>query len=510
MKNPTNTINQLKAGVVLNYVVILLNLAVGLLYTPYMLRMLGQSEYGLYSLVSSVISYLTVLDLGMGNAIIRYTAKYRAEGKYKEQYEMFGMFLVIYLIIGIVALIAGLGLYFNIDNIFGKTMTSVELEHARIMMLILVFNLVFTFPMSIFSSIITAYERFVFQKTVNIIRTILNTCIMVLLLSLGYKAIAMVILITIFNVITLVLNFIYCRYKLYIEIHWGHFKWEFVKEVAIYSFWILLSVLMDRIYWSTGQFVLGAVSGTIAVSIFAVAIQLESMYMMFSTAVVSVFLPKVTGLVIKENNYNEISNLFIRTGRIQSLIMSLILFGFIVFGQQFIVIWAGEDYYDAYYMSLMIFIALYIPVIQNIGVTILQARNQMKFRSLLYICMAIIALIAEFLLAKLWGGIGCAVAISVALLLGQGFIMNIYYKHRQHINIPLFWKQILKMNIFPLLISIIFFYITRRIWIIDNWTDLLYGIIIYIALYIPLCWFFSMNTYERNLISKPILNKIRR
>ena len=71
-------VNQLKAGALLNYIVILLNLVVGLLYTPFMLRMMGQSEYGLYSLVASIISYLTVLDLGIGNAVIRYTAKYRA------------------------------------------------------------------------------------------------------------------------------------------------------------------------------------------------------------------------------------------------------------------------------------------------------------------------------------------------------------------------------------------------------------------------------------------------
>ena len=67
--------NQLKAGAALNYVVIILNMLVGLLYTPYMLRMMGQSEYALYSLMASVISYLTVLNLGMGNAIVRYTAK---------------------------------------------------------------------------------------------------------------------------------------------------------------------------------------------------------------------------------------------------------------------------------------------------------------------------------------------------------------------------------------------------------------------------------------------------
>ena len=54
--------NQIKAGAALNYVIIGINALVGLLYTPYMLRMLGQNEYGLFSLVASVISYLTILD----------------------------------------------------------------------------------------------------------------------------------------------------------------------------------------------------------------------------------------------------------------------------------------------------------------------------------------------------------------------------------------------------------------------------------------------------------------
>ena len=503
-------VNQLKAGALLNYIVILLNLAVGLLYTPYMLRMMGQSEYGLYSLVASIISYLTVLDLGMGNAIIRYTAKYRAEGKVKEQYEMFGMFLILYLVIGLIALLVGLGLLFNVDNMFGDTMTAIELEHARIMLIVMVLNLVFTFPMSIFGSIITAYERFVFPKVVNIIRTILNTAIMIILLSMGYKAVAMVVLMTIFNVISLILNYIYCKRELHVEIHFTNIQWGFLREVAIYSFWILLTVLMDRIYWSTGQFVLGAVSGTIAVSIFAIAIQLEGMYMMFSTAIVSVFLPKVTGMVTNGNSDREISNLFIRTGRIQSVIMSFILLGFICFGQQFINLWAGEEYSSAYIMSVMIFVALYIPVIQNLAVTILQARNQMKFRSLLYLAIALAALVAEYLLAKILGGVGCAIAISGALFIGQGVIMNIYYKRKQALDINAFWLQIAKMNIVPVLITIICLYLTREVFIIDSWKKLGIGIGAYICIYFPLCFNFCMNSFERDLILNPLINKIRR
>ena len=335
--------NQLKAGAALNYVVILLNIAVGLLYTPYMLRMMGQSEYGLYSLVASVIAYLTVLDLGLGNAVVRYTAKYRAEGKTKEQYEMFGMFLILYSIISIVALVGGIGLYLNVDTMFGEAMTEIELSKARIMMLILVFNLAFTFPMSIFGSIMSAYERFIFPKVINIIRVILNTAIMIALLEMGYKAVAMVILQTVFNLATLLINFLYCKYKLQIKIRFARFQWGFLREVAVYSFWIFLNVIMDRVYWSTGQFILGIVAGTAAIAVFAVAIQLHSMYMQFSTAISSVFLPKVTGMVALRNDNKEISNLFIKTGRIQNIVMAMILFGFLTFGRPFVILWAGPE-----------------------------------------------------------------------------------------------------------------------------------------------------------------------
>ena len=494
-------VNQLKAGVVLNYVVIILNTVVGLLYTPYMLRMMGQSEYGLYSLVASVIAYLTVLDLGFGNAIVRYTAKFRAEKKTEEQYEMFGMFFLLYLVIGIIAFGIGLGLYFNVGTLFGDTMTAVELDRARIMMLLLVANLAFTFPMSIWGSIIQAYEDFVFQKSLNIFRIILNTAVMICLLHFGYKAVAMVVVQTIFNVLTLVLNFIYCRRKLNIHIYFRfkHFHWGFLKEVALYSFWIFLNAIMDRVYWSTGQFVLGAIVGTAAVAVFAIAIQLEGMYMQFSTAISSVFLPKVTAMVATNRSRKEISDLFVRTGRIQYIVLAYILSGFIIFGRQFIELWAGADYSDAYIISLLFFIPLTVPLIQNLGITILQARNEMKFRSVLYIIIALVSLAMQIVLTRYFGGIGCAMGVSGALVVGQILIMNVYYQRRQDLDIKTFWKEISKMSIIPIVLIFSSMLVIRHFFALDSWGKLILGIAAFSLVYIPLFFRFSMTDDERNL-----------
>ena len=136
------------------------------------------------------------------NAIIRYTAKFRAEGKQREQEEMFGMFLILYIGIGIIAMIAGSVLSLNVESMFSHSMTETEVERTRVMLWLMTFNLAFTFPMSIWGSIMSAYERFFFQRIVSIIRSVLNPIVMVLLLVIGYKAIAMVGVTTIFNVAT--------------------------------------------------------------------------------------------------------------------------------------------------------------------------------------------------------------------------------------------------------------------------------------------------------------------
>ena len=502
-------VSQLKIGALLSYVVLVLQNLVGLLYTPFMLRMMGKSEYGLYSIAASIVAYLTVLDLGFGNAIVRYTAKFRAEDKQDEQYEMFGMFFLLYCGIGLVALLAGGVLYWNAENIFDASMTANELSRTKIILALMVFNLSITFPFSLFGSIITAYEQFVFQKVIAIVRIILNTATMIVLLNFGYKAIAMVVVTTIFNVLTLGLNFWYCKHCLKIKLKFAKFKWGFLKEVSIYSLWIFLNAIMDRIYWSTGQFVLGAFAGTAAVAVFAVAIQLEHMYMSFSTAISGVFLPKVTAMAVRDSDGKSISDLVIKTGRIQYCVMILVLTGFFLFGRQFIHLWAGDGYDDAYIISMLFFVPLTVPLIQNLGITILQARNQMKFRSLLYLGISLVSLGVQIPLSKYYGGIGCACAIAGALVLGQILVMNVYYQVKQKIDIVGFWIEIFKMSIVPGVLTVLTYYVLQQ-YALDSVIKLVVGIVLYLLVYLPLFFILSMNAYERDLILKPIKKILKR
>lgn len=499
--------SQIKIGAFLSYIALVLNTIINLIYMPFMLRKMGQSEFGLYSLTASVVGYLTILDFGFGNAIIRYTAKYRALNEKDKEYNLNGMFIVIYTIIGVITAIIGFTLYLNLENLFFSKMTWAEIEKAKILMLLLVFNLVISFPLGIFGSIVNAYEKFVFSKIINIARIIISPCIIVPLLIVGYRSIAMVVATTILNITILFINMWYCIKKLQVKLYFNNFDFTLLKEISRYSFYNFLNIIVDKINWSADQFILGAMVGTVSVAVYSIAAQISMYYLCFSTAISEVFLPRLTSMIIKKVSDKELSDLFIKVGRIQYVIMAYILSGFLIVGQEFIKTWAGENYNNAYYIIIILIIPVTVPMIQNFGVLILQAQNRQRFRSCICILIAIFNIIASMVLAKMYGGIGTAIGTSSAIILGNIIIMNIYYYKIIHINIPEFWKQIFIMTI-PVSIALGISLFINRFVVGSGYTCILIKSFIFTSVYIPLMWFMGMNKYEKRLFVSPI-NKIK-
>lgn len=493
---------EIKLGAILSYIIIFANMIIGVLYTPILTAKLGQSEYGLYSLVTSIISYLTILDFGFGNAIIIYTARYRVNNEKEKQEKLHGMFFLIYLIIGIIAGIIGAFIWLNADNLFANSMSTEEIGRAKILLGILTFNLIVTFPLSVFSSIITAYEKFVFAKILNLARIILNPIIMIILLNIGYKSVALVILTTVLNITTLILNYLYCKKKLKIKLKFGKLDFSLLKEIMAYSVWVFLNSIMDKINWALDQFILGIYAGTVAVAVYSVAGNLNQMYMNFSTAVSGVLLPKVTEMEEKKASDKEFTDIFIKTGRIQYIVMALIMSGFVLYGREFInILWVGPEYDESYFIACWLMIPSTVPLIQNVGLNILQAKNKYQFRVIVLLIFAVINIIVSIILAQIYGGIGAAMGTALSNILGQIIFMNIFYYKKIKIDIPLFWKNIFKMSI-PMAVAIIIAIIIKQVWTINTSMVLIVQIMIYIFIYAICVWKKSMNLEEKNMIKK--------
>lgn len=492
---------QRKIGSLLSYVSIVINTLIQLLYTPFMISKLGQSEYGLFSLVNSVIGYLTVLDLGFGNAIIVYTAKYRAQKKYNEEKKLHGMFRAIFRIIGVIAGFLGIILFLNVENFFGNTMTSIELKKTKIMMLILAFNLMINFQFSIYSSIISAYEKFTYQKIMSITSTLLKPLIMIPLLIIGYKSITMTIVTTIINISILISNYMFCRKKLNVVVKYQGFDKKIFKTIFGYSIWIFLSVIVDKVNWSVDQFILGAVAGTVAVSLYSTASLLNSLFINLSTAISGILLPKISKMVAKNASDEKITREFIKIGRLQYYVIFLMASGLVLFGKEFFIAWIGRKFITSYYIAIILTLPLCLPLIQNLGISIMQAKNMHKFRSVVLFIIAIVNVVISIPLAKNYGGVGSAIGTSISLLIGNVLILNIYYYKKVGINVIQFWKNILKMTL-PFIIPIVTILIIMHFIVLHGYLYLIVFGAIYTGMYAAVCYFMVMNSYEKNMVEK--------
>lgn len=495
--------NQLRSGVVLSYLNLALSSLIPFFYTPIMLRLLGDAEYGLFSLSNSVIGYLSLLSFGFGGTIVRYITLYRAKGEKKKVENTFSFFLIVFGIIAALVMVGGVILSFSVDSIFHQGLTEAEISKMRVLMLIMSFNTALSLIISVFSSIIMSYERYVFRKLVDMIATVAAPLSNLIMLYLGFASVGMALANTIIQFVMLPLNMIYCFRVLKVRPRYGRLGGNLIKEMIGFSAFTFLGTVVDMLFWATDKVILGMLTSTVVVAIYNIGSTFNNMIVNLSSAMSNILAPKVTTMVAKESSKEELTSLFIKVGRLQFIIVSLAVSGFAAFGHEFIMLWAGDTYSDSYYIALLTLIPLCVPLIQNTGLAIVMAQNKHRFRSVVYLIIAIVNVISTYILVPYMGAIGAALCSAVSYVIGQGFIMNVYYYKVIGINIGLFWKNILRMAITPLIMVIAGFLIKRLI-SFGNWPMFFVGVIVYSLLFMVLMWVISMNPYEKEMLTKPI------
>jgi len=487
--------SQIRSGIVLSFLSIFLTNGISLIFTPYMLAKLGQANYGLYILVGSLISYLGLVTFGMGSTLVRYIARYRAVSDKESEENLLAMALIVYSVMSALVLLVGAILWFLLPGIFPK-LTAYELGTAKIMFALLVASTAFTLPSAVFSAVQTAYERFSFPRGVMIASGLLRTAVLFVLLYQGYSVLAIVVVDVILNVVVLLLNLYYVFIGMKVRIYLHRFNVPLLKELFVFSFWIFLNLVMDQLYWKFGQTVLGVTNGTSAVAVFAIGIQLAFYFLTLSTAISGVFLPRAAAMDARNANNEELTSMMIRVGRCQLLIMGLALIGFICLGRLFISNWLGAEYLPAWAMALVIIIPLLLPLIQNFGISILQAKNKHAARSLIYIVISMINVVIGYFLSLQYGGLGMAIATSLSLIMGQGIAINLYYHFRIGLNIPRFFREILSGLLPGLVVSGALGYLASLL-PGDDWQGLFYKGILIVLIYMASMWLFGMNAQEK-------------
>lgn len=498
-------INQVRVGAVMTYINMAIGSLIPMFYTPIMLQLLGQDEYGLYKLSSSVTSYLSLISFGIGPAVVRYFTKYRTEGDKEGEENIFGLFNVIFGIISAITLIVGLVIAFNIGNIYSDALEVNQLFEMRILVIILSMTTSLGFLCTPYTSLVTSHEKYIFLQIINILITVIVPIVNLIVLFFGLKSIGMVASSFAINIIVQIVYIIYSRRVICIKPRYKSMPKNLIKEILVFSLWVFVANIVNQLYNTTDTLIIGAIPvlATVGVAVYNIGVTFSNMMTNFSLGLLGVLTPKVNSMVFSHKSNTEITDLMIRIGRLQCYIVSIVCTGFIAFGQPFIKLWAGAGYEEAYWVAICTMIPSCIPLVQNVALSVIVAQNKHRFRSLTYLFIAIINVFGTLFCVNEFGIIGAALVTGAASVLGQGFIMNWYYWKKIGLEIPRFWKEVLPLYFMPIVLCVCTLIISNFI-NFYNFYIMFVGIVIYSVLFIVLNWIFVMNDYEKDIFRNPL------
>ena len=274
-----------------------------------------------------------------------------------------------------------------------------------------------------------------------------------------------------------------------------------------FTFFIFLSDVVDQLNTNVDKFLLGRIIGTVSVAIYSVGFNLKYYYIIVSWVIPEMFIPEANRIAIEENDDRKLTEIFTRIGRYNNYILMLVLTGFILVGKQFVQLWVGEGYETSYYVAVILMLAAYIPSIQTLGVNIQNAKGMHRMRSVIYFIIASVNVVVSIFLIKKWGIIGACQGTLVAVLLGSGLFMNVYYHRKIRLNVLYFWKEVLRWTIPAGLLCTTAWFAMKNV-VIRTWGSLLAFALCYGTIYAVMLWLIGFKKEEKAMI-RGLLARIR-
>jgi O-antigen/teichoic acid export membrane protein len=465
--------------------------------------MYGQGEYGIFSVCTSAMQYLNLFQFGFGATYLRYFIKIEQEGDRRKAEELNGMFFLIYAAITGAAVLAGTLLVVNIETVLGSKITPDEYATARKLLVLMVANIAVTLFTTQFGTFITIREKFVFQKILALSVSVLRPFAVLPIVLMGYKSVPVTTFLTCLAFFSSGISVWYCVARLKIKFRFTHFDSRLFSEMSGFTFFIFLQQIMDVFNWQIDKFLVARFWGAEKVAIYEVGAVFNSVYLQFSTVLTQLFLPRANRIVAQKLGDALLSDLLVKTGRIQFCIVAFVMIAYIFFGQSGVLFFAGRGYENAYYVGLFLMLPLVFPLSMDIAYHITRAKAKHRAQTAIFTLVAFLNFIVSIPLCKIYGEIGAAFGTFIGMFVSIDVVYPIYTQKICGLDVKRWFKEIL--SICPGLIvpgivgaSIMAFADTERI------SVFLASVFLFTTIYVASMWRFGLNEREKTMFSKPV------
>ena len=502
--------NQKRIGILISYLNLIMSMVVNVFLTPLMIKAFGDVDYSIYKVMQSFAGPLAMFHLGISTVVTRSVVKCNDGGDYtrRDKQNTMAMALIVSALMSVIVVVAGGIMYIVIPSIYSDTYTAEKLMLGRKIFSIFVLSSVLHMLTDAFSGCVVGHEKFIISATIPLMKTVIKVFLFATFLLCGMDVFYVALVDLVIAVVTFVFVFVYTIFGLEEVPRLYYFDKRQLIEIFTFGMAILLQAIVNQVNNNMDTMILGAfIKEKAIITMYSSALTIYAIYNSLISVITSFFLPKATRLVSSNATGKELTDFVIAPGRFQAILAVACIFGFSLFGRNFITVWIGEQYMNAYWIALFLMIPVTIPLVENAAISILDASFKRIYRSSVLAGMAVINVTVSVILVKFVGFWGAAIGTFVSLIVGHGILMNVYYAKTFKMEIGRMFFSIFKgilpagMATFVVCIPLAIFTENTVIWFVIK-------CIAFVIVYFAFLWLFGIDWTEKRMI-KEILVKMK-
>lgn len=410
----------LARNVLTRYILIIVNVLIGLILLPFNVRYLGEASYGLWMLTTTVAAYFMMLDLGYAGAIVKFVAEFRARKNVRALNEVLSTMAYVFSALGLLSLVLAAFAAVALPHVFNLAPEQVGV--GRLILLMSALQVALYFHFSIYGGVVSGFERYSINNVVGTIFNIATAAVNVLVLWLGYGLVELVAATTAMRVAPL---WFYRRnaFKVFPElrIRRSYIRRDRLRELSGFSIYLAVVDWSGRLTYTTDTFYVGIFLNTAAVGVYAVAQRLSEAVLSLTHQLHTVMMPAVVHRAVDAAPDRQ-QALMVRATRFQLAIAMCLAGGVAAVADVLIRTWFGGGLEGSVPVTQLLCLVAVLRAWTAMPGTVLQGTGHARYVAVASSWAAAANLILSIPFLLMWGLVGVALGTAVAAAIGAAIV----------------------------------------------------------------------------------------
>jgi O-antigen/teichoic acid export membrane protein len=400
------------------------NVAIGIVLSPFILHHLGDEAFGLWVLIFSLTGYYGLFDLGIRSSIVRYVAKYTATNEQDELNRLVSTAMFSYGGVALVALMVTLIAAYYVNSIFHIPSGSVAV--ARWLLLMVGVSVSLGFPLGVFGGMLEGLQRFYLLNFTTTSSTILRAILIVVALHHG-RGLLTVAFITVFlPLVNQLVNAVAVFRLLPLRLGPQYVNRSSLRKIASYSMTTFLIIVASRLRFKTDALVIGTFVSAVAITYFSIGSRLVDYAAEVVSSLAQIFVPMSSQSHAK-GDMEGLRKMLVLGNRACASIIFPITAILTILGKSVIEVWVGPKYIATSYPVLLVLLyPVTLMLAQHSSGRILWGMAKHQTWAWVALAEGTANLILSVLLVRPYGILGDAVGTAIPLTCSMIFFLPRY------------------------------------------------------------------------------------